>query len=77
MKRRIKNKDGTRGEEEDYNSADDEEGKKRRQARRNVREKKQKEKLAKGGRDAGSDGSNYSYRSVVRSYSNIWEHQHG
>ena len=66
MRRRKKNADGTRGEEEDYDSAGDEAGRARRQARRVRREKKHKERLAKGGRNDGSD-SDFSYRSVVSS----------
>ena len=59
VKRRKKNKDGTYGDAESYHSSQDEAGKERRKKRRQGR----KEKIAKGGRNAGSD-SDFSYRSV-------------
>ena len=67
--RKKKNEDGTYGKEEEYDENKDIEGKARRQKRRNERKakaiKEKIEKLKKGKRDADSDGSEFSYRSVV------------
>ena len=60
IKRRKRNVDGTYGDDDSYHSSQDEAGKTRRQKRR----RQQKEKLAQGGRNVGSD-SDYSYQSVV------------
>ena len=67
--RKKKNADGTYGAEEEYDENADAAGMKRRQLRREVRKqaaiKEKKKALARGKRDGDSDGSEYSYRSVV------------
>ena len=67
--RKAKNKDGTYGKEEEYDESKDVDGKARRQKRRNQRKakaiKEKQVRLKKGKRDADSDGSEFSYRSVV------------
>ena len=67
--RKQKNKDGTYGKEEEYDESKDADGKARRQKRRTERKakaiKEKQAKLKKGKRDADSDGSEFSYRSVV------------